>query len=172
MATADIQNAAFHDDDKAREALEAIRWPDGPFCPHCGNSDQGKIAKGQGKAHRPGLYYLRRVQRPVYRHGRHGHGAQQDSAVQVAVRDAPDGREQEGHERAPAPAHARRDLQDGLVPLPSHPRSHDADHARPSSRATGTATHSRTAAIRYANRSQATTRTVSSLSLSKMGSSH
>jgi transposase-like protein len=57
MAAADIQNPAFHDEDKAREALEAIRWPDGPYCPHCGNSDQETIAKGQGKAHRPGLYY-------------------------------------------------------------------------------------------------------------------
>ncbi len=56
MASA-LQNPAFHDDDKAREALEAIRWPDGPFCPHCGNSNPDKIAKGEGKAHRPGLYY-------------------------------------------------------------------------------------------------------------------
>jgi transposase-like protein len=53
----DLQNPAFHDDDKAREALEAIRWPDGAFCPHCGNSDPDKIAKGEGKASRPGLYY-------------------------------------------------------------------------------------------------------------------
>jgi transposase-like protein len=53
----DIRNPAFTDDNKAREALEAVRWPDGPFCPHCGNSDQDKIAKGEGKAHRPGLYY-------------------------------------------------------------------------------------------------------------------
>ncbi len=53
----DLQNPAFTNEDKAREALEAIRWPDGPYCPHCGNSDQEKIAKGQGKAHRPGLYY-------------------------------------------------------------------------------------------------------------------
>jgi transposase-like protein len=55
--TADIQNPAFQDDDKAREALEAIRWPEGPICPHCGNLNQEKIAKGQGKVHRPGLYY-------------------------------------------------------------------------------------------------------------------
>jgi transposase-like protein len=54
---ADIQNPAFHDEDKAREALEAIRWPDGPYCPHCGNADPDKIAKGEGKATRPGLYY-------------------------------------------------------------------------------------------------------------------
>jgi transposase-like protein len=57
MSAADLQNPAFTDDDKAREALEALRWPDGPFCPHCGNSDQEKIAKGEGKAHRAGLYY-------------------------------------------------------------------------------------------------------------------
>ena len=26
----------FQDPDKAREYLEAKRWPDGPICPHCG----------------------------------------------------------------------------------------------------------------------------------------
>jgi transposase-like protein len=52
-----IQNPAFYDDEKAREALEAIRWPDGPICPQCGNLDQDKITKGEGKAHRAGLYY-------------------------------------------------------------------------------------------------------------------
>lgn len=53
----DLQNPAFTNEDKAREALEAIRWPEGPFCPHCGNANPDKIAKGQGKAHRAGLYY-------------------------------------------------------------------------------------------------------------------
>ena len=44
----------FHDDDKAREYLEAIRWPDGPVCPHCGSvSDHYKL---EGKAHRRGLW--------------------------------------------------------------------------------------------------------------------
>jgi transposase-like protein len=58
MAISDIiQNRAFTDDDAARQALEAIRWPDSPYCPHCGNADQDKIAKGEGKAHRAGLYY-------------------------------------------------------------------------------------------------------------------
>jgi transposase-like protein len=49
----------FHDEDKAREALEAVRWPDGPICPHCGNSNPDLIAKVEGKkrSHRPGLYY-------------------------------------------------------------------------------------------------------------------
>ena len=49
MSAADLQKPEFTDEDKAREALEAIRWPDGPFCPHCGNSDQEKIAKVRAK---------------------------------------------------------------------------------------------------------------------------
>ncbi len=53
----DLQNPIFTDLDAAREALEAVRWPNGPVCPHCGNVDQDKIAKGQGKVHRPGLFY-------------------------------------------------------------------------------------------------------------------
>lgn len=52
-----VQNPAFTDEDTARDALEAVRWPDGPVCPHCGNIDQDKIASGKGKASRPGLYY-------------------------------------------------------------------------------------------------------------------
>lgn len=44
----------FHDDDKAREYLESIRWPNGPVCPHCGSSAAHYALKG--KAHRPGLW--------------------------------------------------------------------------------------------------------------------
>ncbi|GGA54797.1 IS1595 family transposase [Pelagibacterium lentulum] len=49
----------FHDEDAARAHLEAIRWPHGPNCPHCGNTDQGKIAKvdGRKQSHRSGLHY-------------------------------------------------------------------------------------------------------------------
>jgi transposase-like protein len=57
MAQADLQKAAFTDENAAREALEAVRWPTGPVCPHCGNLDQSKIAKSQGRAARAGLYY-------------------------------------------------------------------------------------------------------------------
>lgn len=55
--TAAFQHPMFQDEDKAREALEAVLWPEGPICRHCGNSDPEKIAKMQGKSHRPGLYY-------------------------------------------------------------------------------------------------------------------
>jgi transposase-like protein len=52
-----FQNGVFQDETKAREALELVRWPNGPVCPHCGNSDQEKIAKLEGKSSRPGLFY-------------------------------------------------------------------------------------------------------------------
>jgi len=54
-----FQDPIFHDEAKAREALEAELWPDGPVCRHCGNADPAKIAKVEGKkqSHRPGLYY-------------------------------------------------------------------------------------------------------------------
>jgi transposase-like protein len=57
MTHATFQDPMFYDEDKARQALEAELWPDGPYCRHCGNSDPAKIAKMQGKSHRPGLYY-------------------------------------------------------------------------------------------------------------------
>jgi transposase-like protein len=59
MTKAVFQNPIFHDETSAREALEAVRWPDGAVCPHCGNSDQDKLAKVEGKkqSHRPGLWY-------------------------------------------------------------------------------------------------------------------
>ncbi len=47
--TAIFQNPIFQDETKAREALEAVRWPDGPVCRHCGNSDPDKIAKIAGQ---------------------------------------------------------------------------------------------------------------------------
>ena len=53
--SADLQAKAFTDDDVARQAIEALIWPNGPICPHCGCT--GKIGKVEGKSARPGLYY-------------------------------------------------------------------------------------------------------------------
>jgi transposase-like protein len=55
MAAA-LDNPIFQDADKAREHLEALRWPNGPTCPHCGNADPAAIRGLKGKAHRPGVY--------------------------------------------------------------------------------------------------------------------
>jgi transposase-like protein len=55
----DLQNPIFTDEVAARAHLERVRWPDGPYCPHCGNSKQDRIAKveGEKQSHRDGLYY-------------------------------------------------------------------------------------------------------------------
>jgi len=45
----------FKDENAARQYLEAIRWPNGPVCPHCGSAEEGHYAL-QGKSHRPGLW--------------------------------------------------------------------------------------------------------------------
>jgi transposase-like protein len=54
MPAMNLADPIFHDADKAREHLEATRWPHGPICPHCGVVAQATALKG--KAHRPGLY--------------------------------------------------------------------------------------------------------------------
>lgn len=47
----------FSTDEKAREYLEAVRWPDGPACPHCGCMDRiYSIEPNPAKKVRPGLY--------------------------------------------------------------------------------------------------------------------
>ncbi|HET9108506.1 MAG TPA: IS1595 family transposase [Steroidobacteraceae bacterium] len=49
----------FHDENEARKHLEAIRWPDGPVCPHCGATGDHYRLEGtggaKGKKARPGL---------------------------------------------------------------------------------------------------------------------
>jgi transposase-like protein len=55
MSAANIQAAAFTDDNVAREAIEALMWPHGPVCPHCGSLE--KLGKVGGKSARAGLYY-------------------------------------------------------------------------------------------------------------------
>lgn len=51
-----LTDPIFNDNDAAREHLEAIRWADGVYCPHCGNNDPASIHLLRGKSHRPGLF--------------------------------------------------------------------------------------------------------------------
>lgn len=47
----------FQNEDAARKHLEAIRWPDGPFCPHCGSFNAKRLPPVRGrktKAHPEG----------------------------------------------------------------------------------------------------------------------
>src|SRR4051794_19657936 len=45
----------FHFEEAAFEYVESELWPNGPVCPHCSNTDQGKIGRLEGKSTRPGL---------------------------------------------------------------------------------------------------------------------
>ena len=58
----DITNPIFHDADKAREHLEALRWPSDPICPRCGVVGNSK--KLEGKSTRPGVYKCRDCRKP------------------------------------------------------------------------------------------------------------
>ena len=51
-----LKNPIFLDETVARDWLEARVWVNGRVCPHCGNADQDKLTKLEGKAHRPGVY--------------------------------------------------------------------------------------------------------------------
>src|SRR5712675_3435352 len=53
--TCDLTNPAFTDETKAREFLEASRWPDGPVCPFCGQ--MSTVAKLGGKSMGPGWFF-------------------------------------------------------------------------------------------------------------------
>lgn len=48
----DITAPHFANETTARKHLEALRWPDGPYCPHCGSLNATRL---EGKAHRAGL---------------------------------------------------------------------------------------------------------------------
>ena len=52
----------YHDDEAARRHFEAIRWPSGPECPHCGVVDQATELKG--KSTRPGVYKCKACRKP------------------------------------------------------------------------------------------------------------
>lgn len=50
----DLTNPIFHDEDAARAHFQALRWPHGPVCPHCGTVDNATEMKG--RTTRPGLF--------------------------------------------------------------------------------------------------------------------
>lgn len=56
--TLDQIMARFNTDETARAYLEAVRWPNGPVCAHCGNADRARIydlAANPAKKVRAGL---------------------------------------------------------------------------------------------------------------------
>jgi transposase-like protein len=57
-----LQSPIFTDENEARKALEAVRWPNGPVCPHCGATDRLVKLEGTKKSHRAGLLFCNHCQ--------------------------------------------------------------------------------------------------------------
>ncbi len=57
-----LTDPIFTDETKAREHFEAIRWPDGPYCPHCGETE--RVYRLNGKSTRPGVVYCNSCNEP------------------------------------------------------------------------------------------------------------
>jgi transposase-like protein len=60
--TIDLTDPIFHDEETARRHFEAIRWPEGPICPHCGVV--GNATELKGKSTRPGVYKCKDCRKP------------------------------------------------------------------------------------------------------------
>jgi len=58
----DLTDPIFTDENAARAHFEALRWPHGPVCPHCGSVDNA--AELKGKSTRPGVYKCRDCRKP------------------------------------------------------------------------------------------------------------
>jgi transposase-like protein len=59
----DLSRPMFHDNNVAREHLEAVLWPQGPVCPRCGVMGD-RITKMGGKSLRPGVYNCKDCRKP------------------------------------------------------------------------------------------------------------
>ena len=56
MANSVFNAPQFQTEEAAFEYVESKLWPNGPVCPHCGNTDQARIRKLAGKTTRLGLH--------------------------------------------------------------------------------------------------------------------
>ncbi len=57
----DLYNPIFNDEEAARKHVEASRWPDGPYCPYCGQFE--RVAEFGGKSMGPGWYHCKDCRR-------------------------------------------------------------------------------------------------------------
>src|SRR5215469_4073441 len=51
----DLRSPIYHNDEAARLHLEALRWPNGPYCPRCGEAEN--VRRLAGKSTAPGLCF-------------------------------------------------------------------------------------------------------------------
>ena len=86
-----LEQPHFHNEAVAIARLEAIIWPNGPVCPHCGGVD--RITPVIGGRIGPAL---RRLQEAIHLQGRHRVRGQQGASPQVVPSGSPTCVEQRG----------------------------------------------------------------------------
>lgn len=64
MANATLSNPIYHSEEAARAHFEALRWPEGRSCPHCGVIGNEASSLLKGKSHRAGLYKCKACEKP------------------------------------------------------------------------------------------------------------
>ncbi|MGQ0742062.1 MAG: IS1595 family transposase, partial [Alphaproteobacteria bacterium] len=60
MTPVELSAKVYCDEDAARKHFEAIRWPDGMTCPHCGSLDEARPLNGKSMG--AGWYYCEACQ--------------------------------------------------------------------------------------------------------------
>ena len=55
MENRELSDPIFNNEEAARKHLEAVRWPNGPYCPYCGVTDNVKALGGESMG--PGWYH-------------------------------------------------------------------------------------------------------------------
>lgn len=58
----DLTSPIYSNADLAREHLEALHWPNGPVCPHCGETK--RVRRLEGKSTRPGVVMCNPCRKP------------------------------------------------------------------------------------------------------------
>ena len=78
----DLTDPIFTDENAARAHFEQLRWPNGPFCPHCGSIDSATELKAKYQA-----WHLQvpRVPEAVHGDDRHALRALAHPAAQVVL---------------------------------------------------------------------------------------
>jgi transposase-like protein len=64
MAHSVLKEERFQNEGAAFAFVEAVLWPDGPVCHHCGNCDPKRIKKMEGRTTRRSLYNCRECRKP------------------------------------------------------------------------------------------------------------
>ena len=118
----DLRDPIFHDDEAAAKHFEAIRWPDGPYCPLCGGFDRVKPTTTPNKAH--GHWYhcgacRRRFSSTMGTVCERSHIPLTKWLLAMHLMAA----SKKGHVGAPAAPDARRHLQNRVVYGDAHSRS-------------------------------------------------